>query len=68
VDTPDRDKLLAAQMSEKEMQLHMGVTSLKFISLDGLYRAVGEAEGRNVLTPQYCDACIDQGFVIKKSA
>jgi len=80
VDTPDRDKLMAAQMTEKEMQLHLGVTSLKYISLDGLYRAVGEAQGRNVLTPQYCDACfsgeypvrpadqIDKGFKTKKTA
>jgi len=80
VDTPERDKLLAANMTEKEMQLHLGVTSLKFISLDGLYRAAGETSGRNVLTPQYCDACfsgeypvrpadmIDKGFSLKRSA
>ena len=34
-------------MSEEEMRDHLGVDSLKFISLDGLYRAVGEANGRN---------------------
>jgi amidophosphoribosyltransferase len=77
VDTPNRDKLLAAQMSEDEMREHLGVDSLKFISLDGLYRAVGEAEGRNPKCPQYCDACfsgeypvkpadmLDQGFKMK---
>ncbi len=80
VDTPERDQLLAANMTEKEMRLHLGVNSLKFISLDGLYRAAGEAGGRNVIAPQYCDACfsgeypvrpsdmIDKGFQIKKSA
>ena len=80
VDTPEREKLLAATMTEKEMRLHLGVTSLKFVSLDGLYRAAGEAGGRNVITPQYCDACfsgeypvrpsdmIDKGFQVKKSA
>ena len=80
VDTPEREKLLAATMTEKEMRRHLGVTSLKFVSLDGLYRAAGEAGGRNVLAPQYCDACfsgeypvrpsdmIDKGFQVKKSA
>ncbi len=80
VDTPDRDKLLAAQMSVEEMREHLGLDSLAFVSLDGLYRAAGAANGRNVLAPQYCDACfsgeypvrpsdqIKQGFKLKKSA
>ena len=42
VDTPDRDKLLAATMTEEEMRAYVGVDSLKFVSLDGLYRACGE--------------------------
>lgn len=57
VDTPNREKLLAATMSENEMRKHLEVDSLRFISLDGLYRAVGEAGGRNADSPQYCDAC-----------
>jgi len=77
VDTPQREKLLAATMSEEEMRDHLAVDSLKFISLDGLYRAVGEAKGRNSACPQYCDACfsgeypvepadmIEQGFELK---
>jgi hypothetical protein len=47
VDTPQREKLLAATMSEDEMRGHLGVDSLRFLSLDGLYRAVGEAGGRD---------------------
>ena len=77
VDTPQREKLLAATMSEDEMRDHLAVDSLKFISLNGLYRAVGEAGGRNDLHPQYCDACfsgeypvqpadmLEQGFQMK---
>jgi amidophosphoribosyltransferase len=77
VDTPQREKLLAATMSEDEMRDHLQVNSLKFISLDGLYRAVGEAGGRNAKCPQYCDACfsgeypvapsdmIEKGFALK---
>lgn len=57
VDTPRREKLLGAHMSEDEMRVHIGVTSLRFISLDGLYRALGMSKGRNNDAPQYCDAC-----------
>ena len=64
VDTPDRDKLLAAQMSPEEMRDWIGVDSLRFVSLDGLYRAVGEAEGRNSAHPQYCDACFSGDYPV----
>ena len=67
VDTPNRDKLLAAQMTEEEMREWVGVDSLKFISLDGLYRAVGEAEGRNNACPQYCDACFSGEYPVTPS-
>ncbi|MFV1876046.1 amidophosphoribosyltransferase [Nioella sp.] len=65
VDTPQREKLLAATMSEDEMRQHLQVDSLRFISLDGLYRAVGEAEGRNNSCPQYCDACFSGDYPVK---
>ena len=80
VDTPQREKLLAATMSEEEMRDHLAVDSLKFISLDGLYRAVGETKGRDNTCPQYCDACfsgeypvepadmIQKGFELKPAA
>jgi amidophosphoribosyltransferase len=80
VDTPEREKLLASHMSEEEMRDHIGVDSLKFISLDGLYRAVGESKGRDAKCPQYCDACfsgeypvtpadmIEKGFAMKTAA
>ena len=64
VDTPQREKLLAATMSEDEMRDHLQVDSLKFISLDGLYRAVGEAEGRKAECPQYCDACFSGDYPV----
>ncbi|MGA0542861.1 amidophosphoribosyltransferase [Neotabrizicola sp. VNH66] len=77
VDTPERSKLLAATMSEDEMRAWIGVDSLKFISLDGLYRAAGEANGRDPKSPRFCDACfsgeypvapadkLDEGFQMK---
>ncbi|MFV2001853.1 MAG: amidophosphoribosyltransferase [Paracoccaceae bacterium] len=64
VDTPERDNLLAANMTEDEMRAHLGVDSLRFISLDGLYRAVGEADGRDAASPQYCDACFSGEYPV----
>ena len=67
VDTPERSKLLAASMSEEEMRQWIGVDSLKFISLDGLYRAVGEANGRDAGNPRYCDACFSGVYPVAPS-
>ncbi len=64
VDTPERGKLLAANMSEDEMRDYLGVDSLRFISLDGLYRAVGEAGGRDPKAPRYCDACFSGDYPV----
>ncbi|MEP1886346.1 MAG: amidophosphoribosyltransferase, partial [Marinomonas sp.] len=56
VDTPEKGKLLASRMSIEEMQTYINTDTLSFLSIDGLYRAVGEAK-RNGDLPQYCDAC-----------
>ena len=63
VDTPQREKLLAAGMSEQEMCQHLAVDSLKFITLNGLYRAVGQCD-RNPENPQYCDACFSGEYPV----
>ena len=67
VDTPERSKLLAATMTENEMRDWIGVDSLKFVSLDGMYRAAGEAKGRNKASPQYCDACFSGEYPVAPS-
>ena len=56
VDTPERSKLLAARMDVAAMAEFIAADSLAFVSIDGLYRAVGEAQ-RESGRPQYCDAC-----------
>jgi amidophosphoribosyltransferase len=56
VDTPEREKLLAAQMDVEHMRQYIKADSLAFLSIDGLYRALGET-GRNPDHPQRCDAC-----------
>ena len=55
VDTPERAKLLAAQMGVREMTDYIKADSLAFISIEGLYRALGSE--RDNATPQRCDAC-----------
>jgi amidophosphoribosyltransferase len=64
VDTPEREKLLAARMSIEEMAKLIGVDSLAFVSLDGLYRAMGEV-GRDPAAPRYCDACLTGDYPIR---
>ena len=56
VDTPERTKLLAHKLDVGGMQDFIHADSLGFISIDGLYRALGEAK-RADIRPQYCDAC-----------
>jgi len=56
VDTPDRKHLLAANHTIDEMAALIGVDSLAFLSIEGLYRAMGET-GRQNARPQFCDAC-----------
>ncbi|MEM6407310.1 MAG: amidophosphoribosyltransferase [Pseudomonadota bacterium] len=64
VDMPNRDELLAANMSEEEMRFFLGVASLKFVSIDGLYRAVGEPNGRDPRNPAYHDAVFTGDYPI----
>lgn len=63
IDTPEREKLLAARNDVEAMARIIGVDSLAFISIDGLYRAVG-ADGRDPARPQYCDACFTGEYPI----
>jgi amidophosphoribosyltransferase len=56
IDTPELGELLASRMDVPAMAEHIGVNSLAFVSMDGLYRAMGEP-GRNSESPQFCDAC-----------
>ena len=56
IDTPETKELLASSYDIEAMARHIGVDSLAFISLDGLYRAVSGTP-RDAKTPQFCDAC-----------
>jgi amidophosphoribosyltransferase len=56
IDTPERANLLAATHTLEEMRQYIGCDSLAFLSVEGIYRAMGET-GRDPLRPQFSDHC-----------
>ncbi len=63
INTPSTEELMAHKYSVDEIAKHIGVDSLAYISVEGLYKAVGE-DGRDNETPQYCDACFTGEYAI----
>ncbi|MFI5033237.1 MAG: amidophosphoribosyltransferase [Reyranellales bacterium] len=64
IDTPDKDKLLASRYDVAGMAKFIGVDSLAFLSIDGLYRAMGIPGGRDARNPGFCDACFTGDYPI----
>jgi amidophosphoribosyltransferase len=56
IDTPERDKLLAATHSLEEMRQFIGADSLAFLSVEGIYKAMGYDQ-RDAARPQFTDHC-----------
>jgi amidophosphoribosyltransferase len=56
IDTPEREKLLAAMHDLEGMRKFIDADSLAFLSIEGLYRAMGE-KGRDPARPQFTDHC-----------
>ncbi len=56
IDTPERDKLLAATHDLEGMRSFIGADSLAFLSVEGIYRAMGH-DRRDSLRPQFTDHC-----------
>ena len=63
VDTPNTDDLLAHKFDVEGMRRLIGADTLAFISMDGLYRAMGEGK-RDADSPQFCDACFSGAYPI----
>jgi amidophosphoribosyltransferase len=63
IDTPEREKLLASKHDVAAMAGLIGADSLAFISIDGLYRALGRG-ARNAASPAYCDACFTGDYPV----
>ena len=66
VDTPSKENLIAAQLNLEDIRNEIEADSLAFISIHGLYRAMGETK-RNTKSPQYCDACFTGDYPIAPS-
>ena len=64
VDTPTKKELLAANKSIEEIKEYIGAKSLKFLSIDGLYRAIG-FEKRNTSYPQLTDHYFTGDYPVK---
>ncbi len=56
IDTPSKDELIASKLSVEEMRREIGVDSLAFLSLDGLYEAFGKGP-RDQSAPAFTDHC-----------
>jgi amidophosphoribosyltransferase len=56
IDTPRISELLAATKSVEEMRKFIGADSLAFLSVDGIYRALGH-DGRDARNPAFTDHC-----------
>ena len=58
IDTPTEEELMANRMNIPEMARAIGADSLDFLSLDGLYRALGRARAA------HCDACFSGDYPV----
>ena len=64
VDTPTKKELLAANKNNKEICEYIGASSLRFLSLNGMYRAMG-FEKRNENYPQLTDHYFTGDYPVK---
>jgi amidophosphoribosyltransferase len=56
IDLPDRGGLLAATHNLEEMRELIGADTLAFLTVDGMYRAMGY-QGRDAANPKFSDHC-----------
>jgi amidophosphoribosyltransferase len=64
IDTPSTEELMAHTHTVDQIAQHIGVDSLAYISVDGLYQAMGETKRNNDM-PQYCDACFTGEYPVE---
>jgi len=64
VDTPSKNELLASRFNLEEMRKFINATTLKFLSIEGLYKSMGYGE-RNSNYPQFTDHCFTGDYPVK---
>lgn len=60
IDTPTKDELIASHQDTKKIAEFIGVDSLAYLSVEGMYRAVQSTRGK------FCDACFSGNYPIGK--
>lgn len=58
VDTPDKEKLLSARMSDEEARKFINADSLAFLPLDGMHQFLAEEAST------FCDACFSGNYPV----
>ncbi|GBG67527.1 hypothetical protein CBR_g658 [Chara braunii] len=61
VDTPSREELISATLSEEETRKFIGADSLVYLPLNKLHEMLGEE------APFYCDACFSGNYAVHPS-
>ena len=64
IDTPNIKDLIAANHTNEEIRKIIGVTTLQYLSIDGLYRALG-FEKRDNKNPQFTDHCFTGDYPVQ---
>ncbi len=58
IDTPEKDKLIASRMNDEEIAEHVSADSVKYLSIEGLIKAIGIPKNC------FCCACFDGKYPI----
>ncbi len=58
IDTSERSQLIAGQKSPEEIRKHIGADTLSYLSMEGMYRALGQDSG-------FCIACLSAKYPIE---
>ncbi len=64
VDTPDKKELLASKLDLEGMRKFINATTLRFLSIEGLYKSMGY-EKRNSSYPQFTDHCFTGEYPVE---
>ena len=64
IDTPVKDELLAANNTVDQMRKIIGVKTLSFLTIDGVYKALGY-EKRDKINPQFTDHCFTGDYPVE---
>ena len=65
IDTPIQEQLLSANNNLQEICNFLKADTIAFLSIDGLYQAMGHPKGRNPKSPAFTDHCFTGDYPTK---